>query len=81
VTGYRVQATDGPAGSVTGLMIHGRDWRIREVIIKAAPEIANEEIFLLPENVDRIGYEEATVYINLAQNDIRQLVGGPTVST
>ena len=81
VTGYHVQATDGPAGSVTGLMIHGRDWKIRELIIKAASEIAGEELFLLPESVDRISYEEATVYINLAQNDIRKLAGGPTVAT
>ena len=81
VTGYRVQATDGPVGSVTGLMIHGKDWKIRELIIKAAPEIADEELFLLPESVDRISYEEATVYSNLAQKDIPQLAGGPTVST
>ncbi len=81
VTGYRVQATDGPVGSVTGLMIHGRDWKIRELIIKADPEITAEEIFLLPESVGRISCEETMIYINLAQNDVRQLAGGPAVST
>ena len=79
VTGYRVQATDGPVGSVAGLMIHGRDWKIRELIIKADPEIADEEIYILPESVDRISSEETAVYINLAQNDVRQIAGGPAV--
>jgi hypothetical protein len=81
VTGYRVLATDGPVGSVTGLMIHGRDWKIHELIIKATPEISDEEIFLLPENVDRISCEETAVYINFAQNDLRQIAGDPAAST
>jgi hypothetical protein len=81
VTGYQVRATDGPVGSVTGLMIHGRNWKIRELIIKGAPKIADEELFLLPESVDRISYEEAAIYIKLKQNDVRQLTGGSTVST
>jgi hypothetical protein len=80
VTGYRVQATDGPVGSVTGLMIHGRDWKIRELIIKGAPGIADEEIFLIPENVNRISCEETAIYIDLAQSDVRQISTGPAVS-
>jgi hypothetical protein len=80
VTGYHVLATDGPVGSVTGMMIHGRDWKIRELIVEAAPEIADEELFLLPESVERISCEEATVYLNLAQKDIRQLAGASRVS-
>jgi hypothetical protein len=80
MTGYHVQSTDGPVGSVTGLMIHGRDWRIRELIVEAAPEFAGEELFLLPESVDRISDEDATVFLNLAQNDIRQLAGGSKAS-
>ena len=77
VTGYRVQATDGPVGSVAGMMIHGRDWKIRELVIRPAPEAADEEVFLLPENVVRISCEEAALYIGLARNDLRQMAGGP----
>jgi hypothetical protein len=77
VTGYRVQATDGPVGSVSGMMIHGRDWKIRELVIRPAREAADEEVFLLPENVVRISCEEAAIYIGLARNDLRQMAGGP----
>jgi hypothetical protein len=75
-----VQGTDGPVGSVAGLMIHGRDWKIRELVINPLPGIGDQEIFLLPETVDRINYGEATVYLNLAHNEVRQLTGGPAVS-
>ena len=79
VTGYHVKATDGPVGVVSGFMIHGRDWKIHELIIKADPEIAGDDLFLLPETVDRIGCEEAVIYIDLAQNEVRQMAGGTTI--
>ena len=79
VTGYRVLATDGLVGSVTGLMIHGRDWRIRELVVRASPKIAQDELFVLTGSVERISNAEAAVYLNLAQNDVRQLAGGSAV--
>jgi hypothetical protein len=81
VTGYAVQATDGIIGSINGFMINGRDWTIRELIVKASSEFGDEEIFLLPETVDRIGYEEAVVYLKLTRDAIRQMVGGRVAAT
>ena len=81
VTGYCVRATDGTVGSVGGFMIQGRDWTIRELTVKANHEYADGEISLLPENIDRISYEEAVVFLNLAGGDIRQMVGRAVIST
>ena len=81
VTGYAVKAADGIIGSVNGFMINGRDWTIRELIVTASPEFGRDEIFLLPETVGRIGYEEATVYLKVTQDAIRQMVGGKVAAT
>ena len=72
-------AVANPVGSVTGLMIHGRDWRIRELVVRASPKIAQDELFVLTGSVERISNAEAAVYLNLAQNDVRQLAGGSAV--
>jgi len=81
VTGYRVQATDGAVGSVSGFMIHGRDWTIHELTVKTDREHGDEEVCLLAERIDRISYEEAVVFLKLAKGDISQMVGDPIVST
>jgi hypothetical protein len=75
VTGYSVRSIDATVGFLSSFMIHGIDWTIRELIIKGGHGFAGEEISLLPENIDRISYEEAVVFVKLRFEDIRQMVG------
>ena len=72
VTGYQIQATDGPIGSVTSFMVDGRSWAIRELVVETGHWYAGKKILILPENIDRISYEDSTVFVNLAKVDIQQ---------
>jgi hypothetical protein len=84
IAGYRVQATDGPVGSVTGFKVEGWSWGIRELVVETGHWYSGKPILVLPGNIERISYEDSTVYVNLttediedtAKNDIAQAVVG-----
>ena len=72
VTGYHIQATDGPIGSVSSFMVDGRTWAIRELVVETGHWYSGKKILILPANIDRISYPDSTVFVNLAMEDIRQ---------
>ena len=85
VTGYQIQATNGPIGTVSSFMVQGRTWAIRELVVETGHWYAGKKILLLPENIARISYEDSTVFVNLTKedlqqtstNDVAQVVAGP----
>ena len=72
VTNYAIQATDGPIGSVRSFMVHGTSWDIRKVIVETGHWYAGKPILILPESINRISYEDSTVFVNLTKNDIEK---------
>lgn len=72
VTGYHIQATDGAIGSVSSFMVDGKSWAIRELVVETGHWYAGKKILLLPENIDRISYEDSTVFVKLTKEDIQQ---------
>ncbi|HZL46126.1 MAG TPA: PRC-barrel domain-containing protein [Opitutaceae bacterium] len=72
VTGYHLQATDGPIGTVRSFMVHGKSWAIRELVVETGHWYAGKTVLLLPENISRISYDESTVFVNLTREDIAQ---------
>lgn len=72
LTGFRIHATDGEIGSVTGFMVHGHRWAIGELIVETGHWYAGKTILLLTKNVSRISYEDSCVFVNLTKDDIRK---------
>ena len=73
MTGYRILATDGAIGTVNSFMVHGRSWEIRELVVETGHWYdVGRKVLLLPANIDRISYEESSVFVNLTQEDIKQ---------
>ena len=72
VTGYHIQAPDGAIGDVSSFMVDGRSWAIRELEVETGHWYAGKKILLLPKNIDRISYEDSTVFVNLTKGDIQQ---------
>jgi hypothetical protein len=72
VTGYRIQATDGSIGSVRSFMVDGRTWAIRELVVETGHWYAGKKVLVLPLNIDRISYDDSTVFVNLTKEDIQQ---------
>jgi hypothetical protein len=74
VTGYRIEATDGTIGQVTGFLVDDRSWEIRELVVEAGHWYAGQRILISPSRVTRISYEESKVYVDLSKLDIQQTV-------
>ncbi len=76
VTGYQIQATDGPLGRVSGFMVDARSWAIRDVVVETGHWYAGKEILIATGRIDRISYEESTVFVNLSQAELQRTAAG-----
>jgi hypothetical protein len=72
ITGYHIQTVDGTIGHVSGLLVDDQSWAIREVVVESGHWYAGKEILISPEKVERISYEESTVFVNLTKAEIQR---------
>lgn len=72
VTGHRIQALDGEVGSVSGFMVDDKSWVIRDLCVEAGPWYSGKEVFISPDQVGCISYEESKVVVNLTLGDIQR---------
>ena len=71
VNGYQIQTADGPIGTVSGFMVDDKSWAIRELVAQAGHWYSGKEILIAPGRIDRISYEDSTVFVNLTKADIQ----------
>jgi hypothetical protein len=72
VHGYSVKASDGIAGHVRDFMIDHKNWAICQLVIKTGNRFTGKEVQIPVGKVDRISYEDSTVFVNLTMNAIEQ---------
>ena len=75
ITGYTLQATDGPLGTVSGFIVDGKNWTLRGLIIETGTWFSGKMIHLPVSDVARISYEESTVFVNLTTADVEHPAG------
>ena len=71
VTGYHIQAADGAIGHVTGFMVDDKCWGIRELVVETGHWYSGKEILISPSKIERVGYDESKVFVNLSKADIQ----------
>lgn len=72
VTGYGIQALDGPLGRVSGFMVDDQSWGIHALAVDAGHWYAGKEILVPTNQVDRISYEDSKVFVNLSKADLQR---------
>jgi hypothetical protein len=65
VNGYHIQASDGKIGHVCDFMMDPRKWAICQLVVKTGHRFSGNEVQISASVVDRISYEESTVFANL----------------
>jgi hypothetical protein len=70
VTGYHLQANDGMLGHVCDFLMDTQSWAIRELVIKTGHRFSGREVVIPTNEVDRISYEESTVFVNLTRDSV-----------
>ncbi|MEO6245025.1 MAG: PRC-barrel domain-containing protein [Opitutaceae bacterium] len=74
-TGYSLHANDGEVGSVSGFMLDGPSWQIRELAVETGHWYAGKMIYVRTKNITRISYDHSSVFVNLSKADIAQTTG------
>jgi hypothetical protein len=72
VNGYHLQASDGMIGHVCDFMMDAQSWAIRQLVIKTGHRLSGREVQIPTKEVDRISYEESTVFVNLTSEAVEQ---------
>ena len=70
MNGYHLQASDGMIGHVCDFMMDDQSWAIRQLVIKTGHRFSGKEVLIHRNKVDRISYEESTVFVNLTKEAI-----------
>jgi hypothetical protein len=65
VKGYNIQASNQIIGHVCDFIMDDKSWAIRQLTIKSADELSGKEVQIPMYKVDRISYEESTMFVNL----------------
>jgi hypothetical protein len=72
ISGYHLQASDGIAGHVSDFMMDTLSWAICQLVIRTGHPFSGKEVLLPTNKVERISYEQSTVFVNLTQEAIKQ---------
>jgi hypothetical protein len=70
VNGYLLQASDGTIGHVCDFMMDDQSWAISQLVIKTGHRFSGKEMDIPTSKVDRISYEESTVFIRLTKEAV-----------
>jgi hypothetical protein len=72
VTGFHIMAIDGMIGHVSGFFVDDRGWSIPALVVEAGHWYSEKEVLISCSNVDRISYDDSTVFVNLTRSDIQK---------
>ncbi|MHB8520447.1 MAG: PRC-barrel domain-containing protein [Limisphaerales bacterium] len=72
VNGYHLQASDGPIGCVCDFMMDDQSWAISQLVARIGHRFSGKEVQIPTSLVDRIGYEESAVFVNLTGKAVEQ---------
>lgn len=70
VSGYHLQASDGIIGYICDFMMDAQSWAIGQLVIKTGHRFSGQEVLIPTKDVDRISYEESTVFVNLTREAV-----------
>jgi sporulation protein YlmC with PRC-barrel domain len=72
VNGYHLQATDWTTGHVSDFMMDDQSWRIDQIVVRTGHRLSGKEVLIPVNTVNRISYDESTVYVNLTKREVEQ---------
>ena len=72
ITGFHIRAIDGMIGHVSGFFVDDRGWSIPALVVETGHWYSGKEVLISGNNVDRISYDDSTVFVNLTRSDIRK---------
>lgn len=70
VSGYHIKASDGIIGHVCDFIMDDKSWAICQLVVKTGHRFTGKEVEIPADKIDRISYEESTVFVNLSMEAV-----------
>jgi hypothetical protein len=70
VNGYQIKASDGIVGHVCDYIMDDKSWAICQLVVKTGHRLTGKEVQMPVGKVDRISYEDSTVFVNLTMGAV-----------
>ncbi len=68
--GYSIRETDGDVGSVQELYFDDESWKIRYVVARAGGMLANRQVLIVPEFVERADRDARVLHVGLTEEQV-----------
>jgi sporulation protein YlmC with PRC-barrel domain len=73
VNGYQLKTSDGViVGHVCDFMMDDKSWAIHQLVVKIGHRFTGKEVRIPMSQVDRISYEESTVFVKLTKEAVEK---------
>ncbi|MBL9167127.1 MAG: PRC-barrel domain containing protein [Verrucomicrobiales bacterium] len=72
VTGYQFKTTDAIIGHVGDFMVDCESWAVTHLLVRTGHRLSGKEVLIATANVERISYEESTVFAGLTGEAVEQ---------
>jgi len=72
VSGYHIEAADGPIGHIEDFIIDGETWAIRYLMVDTVNWWPGKKGLVAPQWIERVSWDESKVFINLSRAAIKQ---------
>jgi hypothetical protein len=69
--GYQVDALDGTLGDVKDFLLDDENWKIRFLIADTRIIVPDKDIFLVPERIDSIDWDQSKVKLDVTRDTIK----------
>jgi len=69
LVGYHIEGLDGGMGSVIDFQVDDKTWAITNILVQAGHWFLTRELLLLTRDIERISYEESTIFVRLLKAD------------
>jgi uncharacterized protein YrrD len=72
VSGHHINATGETVGHICDFLMDTQTWAILYLVVKTGHRISGNEVEIPASSVDRINYDESTVFVNLTKEAVEQ---------
>lgn len=70
--GNKLGASDGEIGHIKDFMMDAQSWAIGQLVVKTGHRLSGKESLIPTKLVDRISYDQSTVFANLTGEAVEQ---------
>jgi len=71
LTGYGIEASDGPIGTVSDLLFDDKTWKVRWVVVDTGTWLTGRKVLIHPSSIQHLNFETQKLVVPLSKANIQ----------